>query len=115
MAPELSAHLLNAELTPIPELLYLERSGLVLLYPVDKLSTLSDRAGDIRIGWNVLRDELDLSEDGIPARIGVQDMIALTDHNTCGNSRAIMKVGEEIERDFGVRFLGLRIKSIILL
>ena len=81
VAPELSAHLLNAELTPIPELFYLERSGLVLLYPVDKLSTLSDRAGDIRIGWNVLRDELDLSEDGIPARIGVQDMIALTDES----------------------------------
>ena len=30
------------------------------------------------------------------AKLFELDMIALTDHNTCGNSRAIMKVGEEI-------------------
>ena len=82
VAPDLSAHLLNAELTPLPERFYLERSGLTLLYPVEQLSTLSDRAGDIRIGWNVLRDELDLGEDSIAARIGVQDMIALTEQGT---------------------------------
>lgn len=78
VAPELSAHLLNSELTPVPELFFLERSGLTLLYPVSRLSTLSDRAGDIRIGWNVLRDVLDLSEDSIPSRIGVREMISLT-------------------------------------
>ena len=59
VAPELSAHLLNSELTPLPEQFYLERSGIMLLYPVEQLSTLSDRAGDIRIGWNVVKDELD--------------------------------------------------------
>ena len=78
VAPELSAHLLNAELTPMPELFYLEQTGLTLLYPVEQLSTLSDRAGDIRIGWNVLRDELDLGDDSILTRLGVQDMVSLT-------------------------------------
>ena len=87
VAPEMSAHLLNAELTPLPDLFYLEPAGLTLLYPVGQLSTLSDRAGDIRIGWNVLRDELDLSGDSIPARIGVQDMIALTEQGA-GRLRA---------------------------
>ena len=79
VAPELSAHLLNSELTPLPELFFLEKSGLTLLYPVSQLSTLSDRAGDIRIGWDVLRDVLDLSEDSIASRIGVQEMITLTE------------------------------------
>lgn len=79
VAPDLSAHLLNSELTPVPDLFYLEQSGLTLLYPVEQLSTLSDRAGDIRIGWNILRDELDLGEDSIAARIGVRDVIELTE------------------------------------
>ena len=78
VAPDLSAHLLNSELTPVPELFLLERSGLTLLYPVEQLSTLSDRAGDIRIGWNVLKDVLDPDEDGIPARIGAWDAAVLT-------------------------------------
>ncbi len=78
VAPELSAHLSNSELTPLPDLFFLEQSGLTLLYPVSRLSTLSDRAGDIRIGWIVLKDELDLSEDSVPERIGVPDMIELT-------------------------------------
>ena len=78
VAPDLSAHLQNSELTPFPDLFWLEQSGLTLLYPVEKLSTLSDRAGDVRIGWNVLRDELDLSEDSIPSRMGLQNVIALT-------------------------------------
>ena len=76
--PELSAHLANSELTPLPETFYLESSGLTLLYPVKQLSTLSDRAGDIRIGWHVMREALDLSDDGIPARIGAREMITLT-------------------------------------
>ena len=78
VAPELCAHLQNSELTPLPECFFLEESGLTLLYPVSQLSTLGDRAGDIRIGWNVLRDELDLGEGSIAARIGVQDMISLS-------------------------------------
>ena len=41
VAPELSAHLQNSELTPLPELFLLERTGLTLLYPVEQLSTLT--------------------------------------------------------------------------
>ena len=78
VAPDLSAHLQNSELTPLPETFFLEPSGLTLLYPVSRLSTLSDRAGEIRIGWHVLRDELDLSEDSILSRIGAEEMITLS-------------------------------------
>lgn len=78
VAPELSAHLQNSELLPLPETFFPEQAGLTLLYPVGQLSTLSDRAGDIRIGWNILRDVLDLSEDSIPDRIGAEEMITLS-------------------------------------
>ena len=63
---------------PLPDTFLLEASGLTLLYPVGQLSTLSDRAGDIRIGWNVLKDVLDFSEDSIPSRIGVTEMTVLS-------------------------------------
>ena len=76
--PELSPYLQNSELFPLPETFYLEQSGLTLLFPASQLCTLSDRAGDIRISWHVLRDALDLEEDNIPARIGVKDMIILS-------------------------------------
>ena len=79
VAPELSAHLGNSELTPLPDGFRLEKTGLTLLYPVASLSTLKDRAGDIRIGWNEIRDVLDLEEDSVPARIGAADMITLTE------------------------------------
>ena len=78
VAPDLSAHLQNSELTPLPDTFFLDRTGLTLLYPVGQLSTLSDRAGDIRISWNELRDELDLSADSIPSRIGAEEMITLS-------------------------------------
>ena len=78
VAPELSAHLQNSSLTPLPDLFLLERTGLTLLYPVSQLSTLSDRAGDIRVGWNIVRDELDLGDDSIPSRIGLRDAAFLT-------------------------------------
>lgn len=76
--PELSAHLQNSELLPLPERFWLESTGIALLYPVGKLSTLSDRAGEIRVGWHVLRDELNLAEDSIARRIGVAEMITLS-------------------------------------
>ena len=50
VAPDLSAHLQNSEITPMPETFVIEPAGLRLLYPINQLSTLSDRAGDIRIG-----------------------------------------------------------------
>ena len=76
--PELSAHLQNGELLPLPESFYLERTGLTLLYPISQLSTLGDRAGDIRISWHVLRNVLDLTENSILSRIGAQKMIDLS-------------------------------------
>ena len=44
VAPELSAHLEAGELLPLPEKFWLESTGLSLLYPVGRLSTLSGRA-----------------------------------------------------------------------
>ena len=76
--PELSAHLQNSELEPLPEIFLLEPSGLTLLYPFSQLSTLGDRAGDIRIGWHVLKEALDLNEDSIPDRLGVKQMTELS-------------------------------------
>ncbi len=79
VAPELSAHLLNSGLTPAPELFALNERGILLLYPVDQLSTLSDRAGDVLIPWRAVAEELDRGEDGIPARIGVTKWLGLTE------------------------------------
>ena len=81
VAPELSAHLLNSELLPVPEAFVLEQTGLTLLYSAERLSTLSDRAGAVRIGWNVLRPVLNLEEDSIPRRIGADEMITLSEES----------------------------------
>ena len=81
VAPELSAHLANSELTPLPDGFRLERTGLTLLYPVNRLSTLRDRAGAVKIGWNEIREYLDNEEDGIAARIGAAEMITLADES----------------------------------
>ena len=77
--PELSAHLEAAELIPLPDRFWLESTGISLLYPVGKLSMLSGRAGEIHIGWHVLRDELNLGEGSIASRIGVPEMITLSE------------------------------------
>ena len=78
VAPELSPMLQSSELTPLPETFSLDRSGLTLLYPAGQLSTLGGLAGDVRIGWNALRDVLDLSGDSIPVRVGAEEMITLS-------------------------------------
>ena len=92
VAPELSAHLANSELTPLPDGFRLERTGLTLLYPVDRLSTLRDRAGAVKIGWNEIREYLDNGEDGIPARIGAAEMITLADESA-GRIREMAESG----------------------
>ena len=78
VAPELSPHLGNSALTPLPEGFRIEQTGLTLLYDADQLSTLQDRAGAVKIGWNEIREIVDWSEDGIPARIGAAEMTTLT-------------------------------------
>lgn len=79
VAPEMSAYLLNSELTPLPEGFRLEQTGLTLLYDVKRLTTLSGRAGAVRIGWNEIREWVDWSEESIPVRIGAADMVTLTE------------------------------------
>lgn len=79
IAPELSAHLQNSDLTPLPENFALMQTGLRLLYPIQSLSTLSDRAGDVVLGWNEIREVLDLSEGSVLARLGVPEMLELTE------------------------------------
>ena len=81
VGPELSPHLGNSELTPLPEGFRLERTGLTLLYKAEKLSTLRDRAGAVKIGWNEIRDYTDWSEDGILSRIGAAEMTTLTEES----------------------------------
>ena len=73
--PQLSAHLLSSDITPLPEGFFLERTGITLLYPIDRLITLSDRAGAVKIGWNEIREALDWSEGGILDRAGARDMV----------------------------------------
>ena len=78
-APELSPHLGNSELTPLPEMFMIGPTGLTLLYDAKQLNTLTDRAGAVKIAWNEIREQLDWSEDGIPARIGAAEMVNLTE------------------------------------
>ena len=81
VAEDLSDHLENRELTPLPETCYLDSTGVTLLYDVNRLSTLKSKAGAVKIGWNEIRDVVDWSEDGIPARIGAAEMVTLTEES----------------------------------
>ena len=81
---DLSPHLQNSSLTPLPEGFRMERTGLTLLYGADQLSTLRDRAGAVKIGWNEIRDFVDWSAEGIPARIGAAEMVNWTDESADG-------------------------------
>ena len=78
VAPELSAHLERSGLTPLPAGFRLEKTGLTLLYDGGQLCTLTGRAGAVKIGWNEIRDCVDWSADGIPARVGAAEMTTLT-------------------------------------
>lgn len=75
VGPELSAHLRNSELTPVPEVFGLTETGLTLYYPTEQLSTLSDRAGAVTILWYELREHLRLEDGDILTRIGARDML----------------------------------------
>ncbi len=79
VGPELSGYLLSSQLTPMPETFYLTARGIVLLYPLDMLRTLSDRAGDVLIPWNIVEEEL-LTEEGSAAeKAGALEMLELTE------------------------------------
>lgn len=77
LAPELSAHLRNAQLTPIPEQFTVDASGLTLYYPMEQLTTLSDTPGTVKVQWYQLQDYLRLGEGTMLARIGAETMLTL--------------------------------------
>lgn len=77
VAPLLSAHLRNTQLTPLPETFGLSEAGLTLYYPMEQLSTLSDRAGTVYFNWCELLEHLKLGEGKILNRIGAEAMVTL--------------------------------------
>lgn len=78
VAPELSAHLQNCELLPVPETFALSPAGLRLFWPVERLTTLSDRAGEIDLAWNEIAGLLDLTPGSPADRFGAAAMLELT-------------------------------------
>lgn len=81
LAPELSAHLRNAQLTPLPEQFTLDAAGLTLYYPIEQLSTLSDKPGKVNVQWYELGEYLCLEEGSILQRIGADAMLTLEAHS----------------------------------
>lgn len=77
IAPDMSAHLQNSELTPLPEQFGIDAAGLTLYYPIAQLSTLSDRAGAVTLRWYELRNLLKTEDGSVLDRIGAQAMITL--------------------------------------
>ena len=82
VAPELSAHLQNCELLPVPETFAISPAGLCLFWPVERLSTLSDRAGEIDLAWNEIAGVLDLTPGSIADRFGLPAMLELTEESS---------------------------------
>lgn len=79
IAPLLSAHLRNSQLTPLPETFGLSETGLTLYYPMEQLSTLSDRAGTVSFRWAEMLEHLKLGEGTILRRMGAERMVTLDD------------------------------------
>lgn len=77
LTPELSAHLRNAQLTPLPEQFTLDAAGLTLYYPMEQLSTLSDKPGKVNVQWYQLREHLRLEEGSLLQRMGADAMLTL--------------------------------------
>ncbi len=79
LAPLMSAHLRNCQLTPLPETFGLSASGLTLYYPLEQLSTLSDQAGKVSVKWCEMLEHLKLGEGSILRRIGAEAMLTLNE------------------------------------
>ena len=77
VAPQLSAHLRNSQLTPLPETFGISEAGLTLYYPMEQLATLSDRAGTVTIRWCEMLEYLQLGEGTVLNRIGAESMLTL--------------------------------------
>ena len=72
VAPDLSAHLQNSDLTPLPEMFTISDTGITFWYPVRQLSTLHDRAGAVTVLWSEIGDYLKLGEGTVLGRIGAE-------------------------------------------
>ena len=75
VAPELSPHQQAAELLPIPETFTVSPQALTLIYPMEQLETLAGHPGTVVLPWYEWAAWLDRSEDGLPARLGVWELI----------------------------------------
>lgn len=93
LAPELSAHLRNSQLTPLPETFTLSATGLTLHYPLEQLSTLSDQAGTVNIQWCEMLEYLKLQEGSLLDRIGARAMLTL-DETSAGSIRLAAESGQ---------------------
>lgn len=90
LAPLLSAHLRNSQLTPLPETFGLSATGLTLYYPLEQLSTLTDQAGKVNIQWCEMLDHLKLGEGSVLRRIGAEQMLTLDE----SSAEAIRQMAE---------------------
>ena len=72
VAPDLSAHLQNSDLTPLPETFTISDTGITFWYPMKQLSTLSDRAGAVTVLWCEVLEHLKLGEGSMLRRIGAE-------------------------------------------
>ena len=82
IAPELSAHLENSAVTPLPDTWRMDATGLTLYYPIDQLSTLHSQAGVIQLCWYELAPVLNtFAVEGNPLYdMGALDYLTAGDH-----------------------------------
>lgn len=92
IAPEMSAHLLNSELLPVPQTYSLTPQGVTFHYPIEQLSTLSGLAGTVTLHWFELPELFDLTEGSILDRIGAADYMNPGD-NAADAIRACAEAG----------------------
>ena len=71
LADELSSHLENGELTPLPvDSFTVDGDGVCFWYPYDQFAYLSEFSGACEFGYTELAPYLISDGDGVPARIG---------------------------------------------
>ncbi|MBR6029053.1 MAG: hypothetical protein IKP40_08175 [Clostridia bacterium] len=75
---DLSAHQNASAVTPLPETFAADRWGLTFFYSADQLSTLSGKAGTLRVYWYEIEDLLALDENSPAARLGAKEALSLT-------------------------------------
>ena len=82
IVPDLSAHLANSQATPLPDRFWMTERGLVFLYPIEALSTLSDRAGSLLVPWNAAEGHLRLEAGSLLDAMGVRNLLTKTEDLT---------------------------------